>query len=465
MHTPAIPAPKYAYPRLNGSVRRPQSRPIAGLSNKKEGIAHGRVESSYNIFGGGRFPYPCALCKEFEPPIVCINARIYAPGATPAGKKRMVNMSKRNRQKDPIRTLLRGMAFLAGAAAVFAVIFFGLRAFEGYTLNQKIKDTEDRNAKKQEQYQAALAEYQSATQSGQNLSWPTPKPEGWDVVDLSAFELENTRSEPTDRATLLVGGMMLVNAWHPLPADFPTEGVVSVITGSGKQVPAANMEVKLFQPAIDAVSLALKDAAVEGLKTYFVAAGYRTNEEQTTLFEAKKAKLEDQYSGDTLIEQTKKAVNEPGTSEYQSGLSFEMSIYPNPNKLGFQVSDQGKWLTENSWKYGLIFRFPVEDFPNSSWVDKSFKTGVSISLNLYRWVGVPHAAAMRALDLCLEEYVEYLIAHPHLAVYENGTLKYEIYRQQVGDEASVNVQVPLAAVSHLASLDNMGGLVTAYIYQ
>jgi D-alanyl-D-alanine carboxypeptidase len=377
----------------------------------------------------------------------------------------MVKMSRRNRQSDPFRTLLKAMGFLAGAAAVFAVIFFGLRAFEGYTLNQKIKDTKDRNDKMQEQYNAALADYESATQSGQNIGWPSPKPEGWDVVDLSSFGLENTNVVPTDRATLLSGGMLLVNAWHALPADYPADGVVSVMTGSGRQVPVANADVKLFQPAIDAINLALKDAAAAGLKDFFVAAGYRTNEQQTEMFETKKAKLESQYSGDTLIEQTKKAVNFPGTSEYQSGFSMEMSIYPNPNKLGFQASDQGKWLTENSWKYGLVFRFPTQNFPNSSWVDKSFKTGVTVTLNLYRYVGVPHAAVMHTLDLCLEEYVEYLIEHPHLAVYENNTLKYEIYRQPIGEDASVNVPVPIAAANYLASLDNMGGLVMAYIYQ
>ena len=384
---------------------------------------------------------------------------------TPAGKKRMVKMSRRNRQNDPFRTLLKVMGLLAGAAAVFAVIFFGLRAFEGYTLNQKIKDTQDKNAKMQEQYNAALAEYESITQSGQNTEWPAPKPEGWDVVDLSTFGLENTTFVAKDRAELLTDGMILVNAWHALPADYPTEGVVSVMTGSGRQVPVANAEVKLFQPAIDAIALAFKEAAAAGLKDYFVNEGFRTNEKQTEMFEAKKAKLESQYSGDTLIEQTKKAVNAPGTSEYQSGLSFEVSIYPNPNKLAFQASDQGKWLTENSWKYGLIFRFPTQDFPNSSWVDKSFKTGVTVTLNLYRYVGVPHAAVMHTLDLCLEEYVEYLIEHPHLAVYENGTLKYEIYRQPASEEPSVNVPVPMAAVDFLASLDNMGGLVMAYIYQ
>jgi len=225
------------------------------------------------------------------------------------------------------------------------------------------------------------------------------------------------------------------------------------------------MTVRLLRPAIDALDMMLKDAATAGLKDYFVDAGLRTMERQQEMFDAEKARLESKYSGDTLIEQTKKEVNEPGTSEYQSGLSFAMSLYPNPNKLYFQDSDQGKWFTENSWKYGIVFRFPTQDFPNASWTDKSFKTGITKRLNLYRWVGIPHATVMKQLDLCLEEYIEYLIQHPHLAVYENGTLKYEIYRSQVGDSPVVDIEVPLAATSYLASLDNMGGVITAFIYQ
>ena len=373
-------------------------------------------------------------------------------------------MSRSKKQKDPIRTLIRGMIFLAVGAAICFGAFYGLNAFEKHTLDQKIKDTTAINQKREQEFNAALAEYQSATQKGQNLNWPQAKPEGWDVIDVSSFPLENTQSVPKDRAELLVGGMMLVNPWHKLPADFPTEGTASVYTASGKQVKASNADVKLFQPAIDALKLAMQDAATAGIKELFVDEGYRTNEYQAELFDNKRKSLEDKYSGDTLIEQTKLQVNEPGTSEYQSGFAFRMGLYPNPNKLYFQDSDQGKWFIDNCWKYGFIFRFPTRDYPNSSWIDKSYKTGVSIKLNLYRWVGVPHAAVMKQLDLCLEEYVEYLIQHPHLAVYENGTLKYEIFRKPAGDEATVNIDVPMAASNWQPSLDNMGGVITAFIY-
>lgn len=374
-------------------------------------------------------------------------------------------MSRAKRKTDPIRTLIRGAILLAVGAAVCAGIFYGLNRFEASALDQKIKDTKAINQKREQDFAAAVADYQSAAQKGQNLAWPAPKKEGWDVVDVSTFALENTQRYTADRATLLAGGMMLVNAWHKLPEDYSVDTAQSVMAATDRRVAVADKDVKLFRPAIDAIEAMLKDAATAGLKDIFVSAGLRTMQRQQEMFDAEKAKLEDKYSGETLIEQTKMKVNEPGTSEYQSGFAFEMSLYPNPNKLSFQGSDQGKWITENCWKYGFAFRFPAKDFPNPSWIDKSYKTGVTITLNLYRWVGVPHSTVMKQLDLCLEEYVEYLIQHPHLVVYENGVPKYEIYRSQVGDSATVEYDVPLAATNHIASLDNMGGLITAFFYQ
>ncbi len=375
-------------------------------------------------------------------------------------------MSRNKKKNDPFRTLIRGAAILAAAAAVCALIFFGLNAVEGRVLDQKIKDTQTLNQNREQQYNAALAEYQSATQKGQNINWPEAKKEGWDILDLSTYAIDNAKTDQVDRKTLLTSGLMLINQWHALPTDYYEHlaDAKSVMTESGKTVAAADGNVMLFTPAIRALESMFKDAASAGLNNVFVAAGLRTLERQTEMFENKKAQLENSFSGDMLIEKTKEQVNAPGTSDYHSGFSFDLSLYPNPDQLSFQNTDQGKWVTENSWRYGIIFRFPTQDFPNSSWVDKSYKTGVSTKLNLYRWVGTPHAAVMKQLDLCLEEYIEYLMAHPHLAVYENGDLKYEIYRQPATNAEVETIQVPLAATSYITSLDNMGGIVTAFFF-
>jgi hypothetical protein len=69
---------------------------------------------------------------------------------------------------------------------------------------------------------------------------------------------------------------------------------------------------------------------------------------------------------------------------------------------------------------------------------------------------------MHYYDFCLEEYIEYLQEHPHIAVFEDGVLKYEIYRQYVGNEQSINVQLTRNARTYTSSLDNMGAVITVF---
>ena len=292
----------------------------------------------------------------------------------------------------------------------------------------------------------------------------------WRIEDESNAGLENTSTITLDRASLINGGLLLVNQWHSLPADFSSEGLVSVGTASNFEIQVQDNSVQLFQPAYDALREALTAAKDEaGLEYYIVMEGYRSVERQEELFNEEMEKLSSRYSGNTLIEETKKNVNYPGNSDYNTGMSFRMDVYQRDNaelnNQKFQAdSAQGAWLTENCWRFGIIFRFPAADFPKG-WQDKSYKTGVSSTLNLYRYVGKAHSAAMRVMDLCLEEYIEFLIAHPHICIYEDGALKYEVVRIKISDDAqSVQLPVPNPASSYQASLDNMGGVVMAYTY-
>jgi D-alanyl-D-alanine carboxypeptidase len=213
---------------------------------------------------------------------------------------------------------------------------------------------------------------------------------------------------------------------------------------------------------------AITAARAEGLEHFLVEEGYRSWETQNSYFQKRMEKLSTKYSGDALIAATKKEVNYPGTSEFNSGLAFTLRLYdkkdPEVAKPKYSSTDQAKWMNRNCWKYGLVFRFPLSAWPLDETQDKSFKTGVSVSLNLYRYVGKGNAAVMHYFDFCLEEYIEYLQEHPHIAVFEDGVLKYEIYRQYVGEADSFNVQLTRNARSYSSSLDNMGAVVTVFEY-
>ncbi len=349
--------------------------------------------------------------------------------------------------------------------------------FTGYVLLERYGNSalEQRRAEVAAQNDELIAQHEQAVKEladnqvkPEDPQWPTAAPSGWDVLDVSTFSVNNPRSVAVERNELIRGGMMLLNQYdHSLPADFPEGEIVPVYT-LDKTIPVSGSSVRLFPVAIDALSKMLAGAKEAGLEDYLIEEGYRTNDVQTTYFNEEMAKYVDKYTGDALIAYTKKYVNYPGTSEYQSGLSFRISRWRNDTTfhgVKFVESEHSDWLVANSWQYGFVFRFPVEGYPNATVHDKSYKTGETKKLMIYRYVGAPHSTAMHVLDLCMEEYIEYLAAHPHIAIYQDGQLKYEITRVSApASNGGVTAQINQAAVSYAVSTDNMGGVITSMTY-
>ncbi len=389
-------------------------------------------------------------------------------------------------KKDPYKQLQKLAIILAIVLAVGGGLFY----FCAGAITRDYINTRDRieaeNAEGEIAFNAQMNELReqneaaardnmiSGITSNDNLAAWEKELDGnmWRVQDEGSAGLDNTSTITMDRSQLINGGLLLVNAWHSLPSDFSEEGMVAVGTTGEFKVQVHSGSVKLFQPAFDGLVEALKAAKEEaGLEYYIVMEGYRSVAEQQELFNEKMEKLSSRYSSERLVAETKKEVNYPGTSDYHTGMSFRMDVYQSGNKelnnQKFQAeSAQGAWLTENCWRYGIVFRFPSKDFPNTSWEDKSYKTGVSSQLNLYRYVGKAHSAAMKVLDFCLEEYVEFLIDHPHICIYEDDALVYEIVRiKGADDKTTFQLPVPNPAVSYQASLDNMDGVVIAYSYR
>ncbi len=381
-------------------------------------------------------------------------------------------------KKDPYQQLLKTAGILAILVVIGGGAFFLCRFLIENEYRTKARALEKYNMEAQQEFNAKMntlrsnasgsTEFEEVVDRSELQHWEsTIDGAVWRIEDEGKTGLENTRVQTLDRTTLMHGGLLLVNPWHPLPSDFSDVELVGVGTASGYKIQVQDNTVKLLPNAFDALQAMVTAAGEDKLEDYMVREAYRTMDMQTQLFDKQKEKLSADYSGDILIEQTKKSVNFPGTSEYQSGLSFRMDIYnkSNPDLPKFQQSDQGKWFTEHGWKYGVIFRFPTADFPSSAWEDKSYKTGVSIQMNLYRFVGKAHAAAMRIMDYCLEEYVEFLVDHPHICIYKDGQLLYEVFRLPA-PEVLTTYDLPVTNPSSdfQASMDNLDGIVMAYTY-
>ena len=374
-------------------------------------------------------------------------------------------MKKQNR-RDPIKVMLILTVCLAVLAAGCMLLGNAISAYRANALSQLQAEVEAINEQRDQEYARALAEFEAESQSGANLAWPPQKTQGWDVVDLTNYPLENPGQVTLNRADVMNNGMLLVNEWHSRPEDFSEEALVSIGSYTGGKLQVANYNLLLFPEAINALQEAVTAAAAEGFENYMVDEAYRSYEEQNALFNKYMEQYASRYSGDALIARTKKDVNYPGTSEFNSGMTFTLRLYKRGdaavNGTNYVDTPEGQWLSENCWKYGLVFRFPKTDYPVKGTADKSYKTGVSVSLRAYRYVGKGNAAVMHTLDLCLEEYIEYLQEHPHIAVFEDGILRYEIVRQYVGDAASFPISITNNASSYVTSLDNMGYAITVF---
>ena len=374
-------------------------------------------------------------------------------------------MKKQNR-RDPIKVMLILTVCLAVLAAGCMLLGNAISAYRANALSQLQAEVEAINEQRDQEYARALAEFEAESQSGANLAWPPQKTQGWDVVDLTNYPLENPGQVTLNRADVMNNGMLLVNEWHSRPEDFSEEALVSIGNYTGGKLQVANYNLLLFPEAINALQEAVTAAAAEGFENYMVDEAYRSYEEQNALFNKYMEQYASRYSGDALIARTKKDVNYPGTSEFNSGMTFTLRLYKRGdaavNGTNYVETPEGQWLSENCWKYGLVFRFPKTDYPIKGTADKSYKTGVSVSLRAYRYVGKGNAAVMHTLDLCLEEYIEYLQEHPHIAVFEDGILRYEIVRQYVGDAASFPISITNNASSYVTSLDNMGYAITVF---
>ena len=94
------------------------------------------------------------------------------------------------------------------------------------------------------------------------------------------------------------------------------------------------------------------------------------------------------------LENTKKRVAFPGTSEHQTGLAIDLGI----EKDGTDIDMDEKtalWLENNSYMFGFILRYPN---------NKEDITGFQYEPWHFRYVGLELALYLRESNLTLEEY-------------------------------------------------------------
>ena len=141
----------------------------------------------------------------------------------------------------------------------------------------------------------------------------------------------------------------------------------------------------------------INDAERDGV-TLLVCSAYRTHSSQTANFENQvKAYASAKYSFADAYTYTSRYIAIPGTSEHQTGLAVDF-ITPGYMYLddGFENTAAYKWLSENSYKYGFILRYPSS---------KAAETGINYEPWHFRFIGFEYAEDIYNSGLCLEEYM------------------------------------------------------------
>lgn len=178
--------------------------------------------------------------------------------------------------------------------------------------------------------------------------------------------------------------IMLVNTENPLPKNFKIE-----LANYDK---TRQFDVR----AIDDLIQMIKDMKAQGASNIWIQSAYRSVEHQEKLFNNKVKEFINMGKTEEQAEiYASRWVNKSETSEHHLGLAIDF----NNIKPEFEKTKEFKWLSENAENYGFILRYRK---------DKKEQTGVGYEPWHWRYVGVEHAKKINELDMCLEEYVEYL---------------------------------------------------------
>ena len=178
--------------------------------------------------------------------------------------------------------------------------------------------------------------------------------------------------------------LMLVNRLYGLSKDYEPDDIIDVPSQY------AYTGVKISNSIMDNI-VALIDAASDEGYTFVLADGYRSYSEQESIFE--------RYKNAYGYSEADRIAARAGHSEYQTGISFIIvPLYKEYDKP--KESLEYKWLSDNAYRYGFIFRFPE---------DKTDITGFEASTWRLRYVGSEAANIIKSENICFEEYYAYFV--------------------------------------------------------
>lgn len=196
------------------------------------------------------------------------------------------------------------------------------------------------------------------------------------------------------------GNLILVNSYNDyIFPDEMEEDIVKIKDHKNDHygVSSYTTSVEVSKTLLDVFNTLTEDYYNEtGFEYLQINSAYRSKGAQEDLY----AQYEKDYGADYAA----KYVAKPGQSEHHTGLGVDLNVNRG-GAITYVESDEGcEWFREKCQEYGFILRYPK---------DKVHLTGISFESWHYRYVGTPHAQIMEDLNLCLEEYTDYVKSYEY----------------------------------------------------
>ncbi len=275
-------------------------------------------------------------------------------------------MNREQRRKAIIKRRIFIVCCLAVLALFIALIGFAVKAIFGKKSGGKT------NSDASEGSETMSSSEQTSSES--TPSYPAVGPNGLDAN----FSI-----------------LLLVNDKNPLPEDYDYEGNLTTIPTNYINGMLNQIDKDVWN-YMKAMIDAQRETQTDSKNWLYVRSPYRSYETQKMLFTNQiNRNLNAGLSSEEAETKAATVVTRPGRSEHNTGFSADFNIAED----SFESTPMFTWMQEHAAEYGFVLRFPK---------DKQDKTGIVYESWHYRFVGINTAKEMNRLNMCLEEYVEYL---------------------------------------------------------
>jgi len=222
------------------------------------------------------------------------------------------------------------------------------------------------------------------------------------------------------------GYLALINRQHAIqnkPSSYQLYGAFPTVAVSRID------GMYLHPSALRAVAEMFSAARQEDIAAFFVSSGFRSYDAQAYIY------------GDGS---NSDFVQPPGHSEHHTGLAADI-LAPGIGMMQMAESPEGEWLAANSYRYGLILRYPEH---------ATHITGIAFEPWHFRYVGRAHAYYMKRNNLVLEEYIAKIHTSGYIIFEKAGQTHYVMHKTP--QDGMIYVPYDL---EFLISADNKGGFI------